>query len=219
MGKFQAAIFDMDGLLIDSMIHWLELDRKWFSDKGLVLTEETITYFTGRSIVENVTYLKENFGFTETVEDLMIERRSWEEKIYSELTQEMIGATQLIKKIKNSGIRLALASGAPMTSVDRVVDKFSWREYFDVLISSEHVNHVGKPDPAIFLHAAEQLGVKSDECIVFEDAENGVIAAKRAGMSCIAVPDERWSFGDFSKADLIVKSLEDRKISDFLGLI
>lgn len=54
--------------------------------------------------------------------------------------------------------------------------------------------------------------------MVIEDAENGVISAKNAGMRCVAVPDPRWSFGDFSKADLVVKSLEDEKVYDFLGL-
>ncbi|PLX26294.1 hypothetical protein C0581_04775 [Candidatus Parcubacteria bacterium] len=218
MSKFKAVIFDMDGLMVDSMKHWLELDEKWFQERGLELTEDLVKYFTGRSIRENVTYLKDTFELEESVDEIIKERKAWEDRIYTNETQEMPGISRLLENIHKSPMRQAIASGAPMTAVDVVADRFKWRHYFDELVSSDHVACVGKPDPGIFLHTAEKLGVDPKDCIVFEDAENGVVAAKRAGMVCVAVPDKRWSFGVFDEADLIVDSLEDKKLYNYLGI-
>ena len=99
-----------------------------------------------------------------------------------------------------------------------VVDRFIFSDHIDEIVSADHVGHIGKPDPIIFLHTAEKLGIKPEHCVVFEDAENGVTAAKRAGMKCVAVLDSRWSFGDFSQADLVVDSLEDQAVYKFLDL-
>ncbi|MBI2436534.1 MAG: HAD family phosphatase [Candidatus Magasanikbacteria bacterium] len=216
--KYNAVIYDMDGLLIDSMQHWMVKDEVWFGARNIELTQDLIKFFSGRSIRENLTHLKQQYGFPETVDELVAERTSWEHEIYSVLTQEMPGATALFKKVKRSGIRQAIASGAPTTAVERTVARFGWSSYIEACVSSDHVKFVGKPDPAIFLYTAEKLGVEPENCVVFEDAENGVVAAKRAGMKCIAVPDPRWSFGDFLEADLVVDSLEDERVYKFFGV-
>jgi len=208
----------MDGLLVDSMIHWLEMDKKWFTKRDIPLTPDIIKQFTGKSIYENMNYLKDEFNLTEAVEELVDGRRGWEHHIYGVQTQMMPGADNLLRTVKSRQIKQAIASGAPLTSIEIVVDRFGWRDLFNELISADHVRHVGKPDPAIFLHTAEKLGIGPKDCVVFEDAENGVVAARCAGMKCVAVPDERWSFGDFSQADLIVDSLEDTRVFDYLDL-
>lgn len=208
----------MDGLLIDSMHHWMVKDTVWFGARNIELTPELIRFFSGRSIRENLTHLKKQYGFIETVDELVAERISWEHEIYSELSQEMPGASTLFEMVQKHGMKQAVASGAPATAVERTVNRFGWSIYFDALVSSDHVKCVGKPDPGIFLYTAEQLGILPENCVVFEDAENGVVAAKRAGMKCIAVLDKRWSFGDFSQADLVVDSLEDEKVYEFLEI-
>lgn len=208
----------MDGLLVDSMQHWLDMDREWFGTRNIELTQELITYFTGRSLLENLTYLKEKFNLEDTIDMLEQERTSWQNEIYTIRSKVMPGAGAILQTMFQKNIKQAIASGAPTKALDIVVDRFGWRNYFEVLVSSDHVNCVGKPDPEIFLHTANKLGINPEECVVFEDAENGVVAAKRAGMACIAVPDSRWSFGDFSQADLVVDSLEDKKIYHYLNV-
>lgn len=208
----------MDGLLVDSMLHWLELDKEWFRGRDTELTPDLIKHLTGRSVQENIVYIKEQYGFEESVEELIREREGWFQKIYQEKTRVMPGVEELFVSIKKKLIFQALASGAPMKVIDTVLDRFCWRGYFDELVSADHVNCVGKPDPGIFLYTAEKLRVKPAECVVFEDAENGVVAAKRAGMACVAVPDSRWSFGNFDEADLLVDSLENKQVYTFLGI-
>ncbi|MFZ2189545.1 MAG: HAD family phosphatase [Candidatus Magasanikiibacteriota bacterium] len=214
----RAIIYDMDGLLVDSMIHWLDFDRENFGKYGVELTPEIVRQLTGGSGKENAKWIRENLIPSYTEEDYLSIRNEWMINVYKELTKLMPGAEKLVKYGREKGLKQAIASGAPLTVIDIVVERFDFGDHMDEFISADHVEHVGKPDPAIFLHTAKKLGVKPEECVVFEDAENGVVAAKRAGMKCIAVPDPRWSFGDFSQADLIVGSLEDPKVYKFLNL-
>ena len=130
----------------------------------------------------------------------------------------MPGAEAVLKKIKEKQLKLAIASGSPLYRIEKILDRFSWREYFQQLVSVEHVDDRGKPDPAVYSHTASLLQVSPSECVVIEDAQNGVEAALLAGMSCVAIPDARWSHGNLSAADVIVKSLEDEKLFKFLGI-
>jgi len=208
----------MDGILIDSMLYWIEADVGFLQTHGIELTDEMIKYFSGRSERENMEWLKKTFSLPHGLEHLLETRARVTNRIYSHQTNLMPGAEQLIKKIKKSGIKQAIASGAPMRQIQLVADRFGWNEYFDEIVSPDHVGQVGKPDPTIYLHTANLLGVEPNKCVVFEDAENGVVAAKRAGMCCIAVPDKRWSPGDFSAADVAFQSLEDPAVIKYLGI-
>ena len=216
MGKFKAIIFDMDGLLVDSMKHWINLDEGYFAGLDMKLQPEHIQYMTGRSMKENIAWLIKKFNLPDSIEDLVTDRMGRQNSIYTELCEPMPGVENLLQFIQKKGVKQAIATGAPPFGIDCVVDRFKWREYFSALISAEHVDHVGKPDPRVYLHVADVLKVNPNDCLVFEDAENGVTSAKGAGMTCIAVPDERWSFGNFSQADLIVDTLADEKIYNFL---
>lgn len=206
----------MDGVLIDSMLYWIEQDGEFLRTRNIILTEEIIKRFSGRSEEENMNWLKENHGLKESLAELRAARDVFTEKIYTDKSQLMPGVLELMEKIKKIGLKRAIASGAPMKRIEKVVQRFGWHDYFQALVSPDLVDFIGKPDPRVYLYAAECLQVAPEDCLVFEDAENGVIAAKKAGMTCIAIPDKRWSFGDFSQADLIVESLSDERINKFL---
>jgi len=217
--KFKAVIYDMDGLLVDSMIHWIKMDQNFFAQFGIELTNDMIRYMTGRSEEENIRWVKETYNIHYSYDDLLKTRTAQVDDIYQIDTDEMPGASALIDAIQKKGLKQAIASGARHRWIETVVRRFNWHEHIDHMISVEHVEHRGKPEPDVFLHTAKIMDIKPEHCVVFEDAENGVVAAKHAGMACVAVPDERWSFGDFSEADLIVDSLEDKRIYKFLGFI
>jgi len=218
MSNFKAVIFDMDGILVDSMLYWIEADIQFLKTHGIELTDEMIKYFSGRSERENMTWIKNTFSLPHEVEYLLETRYQATNKIYSHQTNLMPGVEKLVAAIKKSGAKLAIASGAPMRQIQLAVDRFGWDKYFDKIVSPDHIGEVGKPDPTIYLHTAKLLEIEPKHCVVFEDAENGVIAAKSAGMYCVAVPNERWSPGDFSRADMITKSLEDEQIYKLLDL-
>jgi len=220
--KYKAVIFDMDGVLVGSMVHWLDIDRRFLSKKSInfddELFKESIIYGSGRHENEIMVWWKEKFGLSGTIEELMRERKIGFDDVYTKRVQIMHGVQNLLDSLKETGVKIALATGAPYHHACEVIERFCWRNHFCLAVAAEHVGCIGKPDPRIYLYTAEKLGVEFKDCVVIEDAENGVVAAKLAGMTCIAVPDPRWSFGDFSKADLVVSSLEDKKVYDFLGL-
>ena len=219
MDNITTVIFDMDGVLLDNFEPWIRFDRKFLEQFGIVPDKEYYLFVNGRSQEEVAIWLKDRHGLTQSVEEICSSKNDWIREVYEVDSKPMPEVEELLKKIKSSHLRLALCSGAKMWMIDTVLDRFHWRDYFEVIVSSDHVNYVGKPNPEIYLHTARLLNVKPENCVVFEDAENGVAAAKNAGMKCIGfkylainLPD------DLSRADFIVNSFSDEKIPKYLGL-
>ncbi len=219
MSKFKAILFDMDGTLIDSNIHWVEANKKFDQIFNAPHTPELVKLVDGRSLREGSQIFKDFYKLPHPVEEIMAHKLSCSDAVYTDHALPLLGADDLLRRIKKQADKkTAVASGASLERIKQIVDRFSWHDYFDTLVSTDHVDYVGKPDPAIFLYAAKELGVLPSECVVIEDSENGLNAAKRAGMKCVVRFDDRWSDGDYSSADLIVNDLDDKKIYDFLGI-
>ncbi len=216
--KFKAVIFDMDGLLIDNEYHWDQTSVGLLGRRGITLTPELKKQLSGQSLRRNMEWFKSVYEWPESVEILMDEFRSATDHIYRYTTQPMPGARELLKTIGGGAYKQAVASGSSLDRIECIVDRFDWRQFFQALISTDHVDFAGKPDPAIYLHTARVLAAEPQDCVVVEDSHNGLRSAKAAGMSCIMVPDRRWSYGDFAEADLIAESLSDAKLLKFLGL-
>lgn len=219
MSNFKAILFDMDGTLVDTSLHWLTAYHKFIEKFNVPFVREHIKLVDGKSLAEASQIFKEINNLPHSVEEILEHKLLTSEDVYKVHALPLIGATDLLKQIKiQNNKKTAVASGASLERIKTIVNRFGWQDYFDTLASTDHVNYVGKPDPAVFLYAAEALGFSPEECVVVEDSENGLVAAKRAGMQCVVRHDDRWSVGDYSSADLIVKSLDDKEIYDFLGV-
>ncbi len=199
------ALWDLDGTLVDSAgYHWLAWRDTLAAEGRAVAPEDFASAFGMR----NDEILRDLYGAGLAPE--WIERVSeTKEQAYRRLLREqglvpLPGAMTWLARLRESGFRQALASSAPRPNIDAVLDILGLGAYLDAVVSADDVGR-GKPDPAIFLAAAERLGLAPGRCVVVEDAPAGLEAARRAGMRSIGVLS---SHHRALSADLVVPSLE-----------
>jgi len=202
----EAVIFDMDGIVIDSEhIHSLAF-KEVLSEYGIFNIPEGIIHIPGLGSKDNWEILKQKFGFNEDTYVLVAKRRRSYLRALKNRLEPRTGLLKLLSELSERGFTLALATSST-SSVDVILDGLNIRRYFAVVISGVDVTNT-KPNPEIFLKTIAKLETDPDECLAIEDASAGVIAAKRAGIKCIAVPTSCTMFDDFSEADLVLNSLE-----------
>ena len=182
---FRAYLFDCDGTIVDSMpLHYIAW-KKALAEWNCPFEEELFYSWGGRPVREIITALNEMHGLAMPV-DSVAKRK---ESLYFELEDQLKAIPDVIEHIeaKHGHIPLAVVSGSRRTSVLHSLSALGLVEKFDVLVCAEDYAR-GKPAPDCFLKAAEQLGVAPEDCLVFEDTDMGIEAAKAAGMSWVRVP-------------------------------
>ncbi|MBI5929765.1 MAG: hexitol phosphatase HxpB [Chloroflexi bacterium] len=204
----EAVIFDMDGVLIESEPFWQEAEITVLAKVGLHLTEQDCTQTMGLRLDEVVEYwyrYQPWNHYSKQEIDHAIKTR------YLELVRERgaakTGALELLARLQDQHIPMAIASSSYMELIEGVVERLQIRPYLKVLCSAEHEPY-GKPNPSVYLRAAENLGVSRLHCLVFEDSFRGLLAAKAAEMKCVCVPDPSL-VGDprLSIADKVIPTL------------
>jgi beta-phosphoglucomutase len=204
----KAVIFDMDGVLVDSEPFICEAAIKMFAERGLTVHPSDFLPFVGAGENRYIGGVAERYGFA-----LDIDRdKARTYAIYGEIVRGRLeplpGVRDFIAKARAKGLRLAVASSADMVKVDINLDEIDLpRETFDAVVSGLDVVRK-KPDPDIFLTAAEMLHVEPSECLVVEDAVNGVQAAKAAGMRCLGLTTS-FSEEDLAAADWLAPTLAE----------
>jgi beta-phosphoglucomutase family hydrolase len=209
--RLEAVIWDMDGVIADTAeFHYLAW-KDTLARKGVDLTREAFMHLFGQrpdTIVKAIMgdVPQSEFEAINTAKQADFRRRA------AGRIQALPGAVELMKALYEHGIRQAIASSAPPENIEVVVSGLGIKECFQAIAYGWEVAE-GKPSPQIYLLAAQRLGVNPANCVVFEDAIAGVEGAKRAGMKCVAVTNSHPG-SKLKKADLIVNTLEDVKISD-----
>jgi HAD superfamily hydrolase (TIGR01509 family) len=200
-------IFDMDGVLFDSEPLHIRFEQLMFRKMKINLSENQKMKFVGLGDYKVWELLKETFQLKETLEQLLINDRKGRISFFIENeTIVMPGARELLERLKASGFRLALASSSQIELIDLNLSRAGFSHFFDVKVSNDMVTS-GKPSPDIFLYTAGMMNVAPQNCIVIEDSENGLNAAKSAGMKCIAFTHRPDLNQDISKADASIDDL------------
>lgn len=199
-------IFDLDGLLADTELLHCQAYQMAFAERGINLgvadyAEHWIRQ--GKGIVDWVNL----HGLTFDPHALRMRKSQHYLSLLDSSLRPMDGALELLESIRGR-FRTALASSSYRDAIDGVLAGLRIAPYFEAIVSGLDVAKV-KPAPDIFLLAAHLLRVDPTECLVFEDAEKGVLAAHRAGMHCIAVPNQFTRHHDFSKATRVCASLRE----------
>jgi beta-phosphoglucomutase len=216
-----AVIFDMDGLLVDTEpLHgecWVRVLTRLGFDLTLEEFRQRVT-MDGMSIGELFVSVGGDPEYWEANSiDLVAEKTVHLKPMLESDDVLMPGAVECLSAIRNAKLSIALATSARLISVDVIMDRFALRSFFDVTVSWNDVQ-ASKPSPAAFLLAAERLCAAPAQCVVLEDSPRGVLAAHRAGMKCIAVPNASTIHGDFSLATLVVDSLAQVSLQTLRGL-
>jgi mannitol-1-/sugar-/sorbitol-6-/2-deoxyglucose-6-phosphatase len=210
MKMIKAAIFDMDGLLIDSMPLWKEAIKKAVLDAGSTFTEDMWNSSKGKRADEIINYWHDLSPWKgKSVAAVEKEAVNHALELIMERGEPMEGVGHVLRYARKKNAALAMASSSPQSIMDAVVEKLELDDFFDIVYSAEHVER-GKPHPGVYIAAAEKLGIPSYSCLVFEDSLVGLIAAKAAGMKCVAVPSADYKDDPrMILADLVISSLAD----------
>lgn len=204
----KAIIFDMDGVLIDSVKYiWRSFDSL-LRDQGVSFTDDYIKKNLSRSLRDNLISWKKEFDIKD-YDILEFSKKSG--KIQLELMKNEkpeIGLIDLLEQAKKMNIKCAVATSSLRWRAEAILDLLKLRNYFEVLVTAEDViKH--KPDPEVFIEAARRVGVNPEECVVIEDAENGVKTAKNGNMKAIGFLTKYHSRNELSHADLVVSNFNE----------
>jgi HAD superfamily hydrolase (TIGR01509 family) len=216
------AIFDMDGLLIDSEPLWHEAFLEALSEWNVNMSESEYANSVGLRTREFLQHWLPHFGLgLELVPEVDAEiTRLVKEKI-SARGQLLPGVPETLEMVRRQGLRVGLASSSPLSVIRTTLDRSGLHDAFDYIASAEELPFA-KPHPQVYLDCAAGLGARPVDCLCFEDSFNGLIAAKSARMRCVIVPaphvytDAKWG-----AADLILPTLEgftDEVLGHFLRL-
>jgi beta-phosphoglucomutase-like phosphatase (HAD superfamily) len=207
---FSAAIFDMDGLLVDSEPLWHEAEVEVLGALGVPIAEGDPRRTKGIFVREVTRFWFERFPWDgPTTDEVAVRIVDRVIDLVAEVGRLQPGVGRAISLCEDHGLALAVASSSEHRLISFVLERFGLASRFRFAHSAEDEEY-GKPHPAVFLTTAERLGAAPDRCIVWEDAPAGVLAAKAARMTCVAVPaaDERDAPA-LAIADAVLTSLEE----------
>jgi beta-phosphoglucomutase len=214
--QLQAVLWDMDGVIADTMQYHMSAWHDILKTMGVTLTEDEFRPLFGQRHDNIIRYALGNNLTHEQIEALSDKKQALYRERVSKDIRPLPGAVELIKSLNKNKIKIALASSATPENVDVIIDGLGIKKYFQAFVNGPEVAE-GKPSPLIFQLAAKKLGAPPADCVVIEDAVAGVAGAKAGGMKCVAVTNS-LPRAMLSKADIIVDSLEEVNIETLKGL-
>ncbi|HEY4385201.1 MAG TPA: HAD family hydrolase [Ktedonobacteraceae bacterium] len=214
----RAVLFDFDGLILETEFadfqSWQEIYRYYGADLALATWLPYIGVGHSSMKFDVYAHLEAQTGQTFNRDEIRVRRRAR----YAELIAEQFilpGVQERIEEALRLNLQLAVASSSSRAWVEGHLTRLGLLAYFPVLACGDEVQHT-KPDPEVYLLALERSGVQPAEALALEDSPNGVLAAKRAGMRCIAVPNPLTGHFPFEMADARLSSLSELCLQDWL---
>lgn len=204
----KAAIFDLDGTLLDSEILWVEGTYDYLRQRGYAVAYDAILSIVyGRSWRQVYADLVDQLALNIPIDIMESELSRAMQRMQDDRGREVVihGSVTLLRHLA-ARMPVCIVSGSPCADIEKAVDRMQIRESIQFTIGADEYAH-GKPDPTCFLMALARLEGSAHECVVFEDSSAGVCAAKSAGMRCVALARPGRPPQDVSLADLIVEDL------------
>ncbi|MFD1061908.1 HAD family hydrolase [Winogradskyella litorisediminis] len=206
----KAVLFDMDGVIVDTEPLHRKAYYKMFDDVGIIVDDELYSSFTGQSTINICKRLVEHFDISETPDILVnLKRKHFKYLFENDSDLKLIeGVLDLIKNYHSNKIKLVVASSASMPNINRIFERFDLNQYFIWKFSGADLKQ-SKPHPEIFIKAAAYTGFKKSECMVIEDSTNGIKAAHKAGIYCVAFKSPHSIKQDYSLANRVISNFKE----------
>lgn len=217
---YQAIIFDMDGTIVQTDHIWNQVSAIMLANRNIRFDEtiyEIASQCTGISLKDACIHVKKALGWDESIEELEYEARSIASLLFDSADISLInGFTTFFQNIvSGTDLKIALATNSPSNIINVIEKKIKLHIFFGKHIYHiDHVNNIGKPNPALYLFTAQQLNVDPGRCIAIEDSASGIAAAKTAGMFCIGInPSNQLNKVD---ADILVNNYSEINLRKIL---
>ncbi len=220
--KIKAVIFDMDGTIIKTEHIWRNVSVKVLMEQCKIteLTEHHEAFMrslSGMGLENAAISMKQTFDLAISTEDLIKRKIELADQAFDHTIEFISGFELFHNQLQTHVIPTSIATNADQANLNQIANSLNFSRFFgENMYCIADVNFKAKPDPALFLHAAEKLGAKPEECVVFEDSVYGFQAAKAAGMKCIAIKNQfnhkhfdlvDHAIDDYSQAEEALKKL------------
>ena len=216
--KKTAIIFDLDGVLVDSVgLNWTAYNQVLNSDYGVNVAKKDLYKYVGLTLTTQVELLSKDFKINIDKEDFANKTYRIKNELFKNI-EPMPGVVNLLKGLKNNNFKIAIGTSSSMEQAKLKLTNAGILSYFNTIITEDDVDDP-KPSPDVYLKCAIKLGVVPRECIVFEDAPNGIASAHSAHMKCIAIKTPYVAPENLNKADLIVENLTEVDLSVIAKLL
>lgn len=218
--NYRAIIFDMDGTIVDTNAIWDGATKQLIESKGVTLSpdlaSELHNRIKGLAIHKSCQVIKEIAAIADPVEQLIQEKSKIALSLYKGGIRFIPGFIEFHANITAQQLKSGVATNADDTILKTTNEVLELHRFFGQhLYSISCVGNVCKPDPAIYEHAARQLEVDAKSCLVIEDSRHGIIAAKRAGMTCIGI-NTGQNREQLREADFIVEGYDEIDLKSFM---
>ena len=213
----KAVVFDHDGLIFNTEDLYQDVGGELLRRRGCAFTPELLDRMMGRPGHIALQFMIDMHALDATVEQLMLETDEIFPKILDARLETMPGFLELAAALERAGIPKAIASSSRRSFIQDCLARFELEPRFQFILSAESVVE-GKPNPEIYLTAAQRFGLKPSEVVVFEDSQNGCRAAVAAGTIAVAVPSGHSRTHSFPGAAFEADTLGDSRIYELLGI-
>jgi len=225
MKKELAVLFDMDGVICDTNPYHLQAWEKFAEKHQLNLEGKDLGYYIyGRTnrdalqlFMKDQAFANGNSFSNDQLTDLSEEKEALFRDIYRDHVALTDGLQNFLQELKDAEVPLALASNAPISNINFILDATNTRAYFEAIVDATQVTK-GKPDPQIYLRSAELLHVEPGNCIVMEDSTVGVEAGQKAGMKVVGITTTH-SAEELSHTDLVIDSFAELSLNELKNLL
>ena len=206
MGNVQAAILDMDGLMVDTESLYYQAETEVARRYGKTFSVEVMEKMMGHKARRSIQIMRETLGISEPVEEIEALRDTLYKDLLVRGVAPMSGLIEFLDWLEDRGYRKAVATSSKPAFKEIIFDQLDLHRRFEVVITAAEVSE-GKPSPEIYQLALDRLALDPRQCVVLEDSFAGLKAAKAAGCFCVIVPNPFTRYQNFSEADLVATDL------------